>query len=205
MNVSNLLSLWVVTCTNRFHPCSITVWTLDRFGTWLWAWPSTLWTCIDHIYMNIFVNTNCCLSECQVHYNLERKLQKHKIRSGLNNASSHAEFLTQQNRHSSCIQCFILKALNDYLCKCNTRQKKKKRLTLLSELELAYLQFASMLVSYPCVCQKAWLFKQSTVFKSSSQWNLVHILEQSLTSIHVFLPSRQLHWCICLTDVRHKY
>jgi hypothetical protein len=70
MDVSNLFSLYTVTCTNCFHSRSITVGTLHRFGTWLWTWPITLWTCIDHIYMDIFVDTSCCLSECQVHYNL---------------------------------------------------------------------------------------------------------------------------------------
>jgi len=52
-------------------------------------------------------------------------MQKHKSRSGLNNGSSHTEFLTLQNRHSFCIQCFILKGLNEYLRKRNTLQKKK--------------------------------------------------------------------------------
>jgi hypothetical protein len=70
MNISYLFFFYTVTCTNRFHPCSITVGTLNRFGTWLWAWPTTLWTCINHINVNIFVNANCCLSEFQVHYNL---------------------------------------------------------------------------------------------------------------------------------------
>jgi hypothetical protein len=72
----------------------------------------------------------------------------------------------------------------------------KKKDIPLPKLELACLIFASTLVSYSCVCQQAWLFKQSIAFTSTLQWDLVHILEHSFTLAHVFPPSRQLYWCI---------
>jgi len=76
-----------------------------------------------------------------------------------------------------------VKRLKDWMSICaNATHVKRKRLILLPELELAYLQFASTLVSYPRVCRQVWLFKQITVSNSSSQQNLLHVLKQSLTS-----------------------